>query len=197
MSIRRELLSVVLLSTLALCIPSSIVADAVVSAVSPTVGTGVSFDIPVSVSQVSDLYAYEFDLSFDPAILELLSISEGPFLPGAGATFFLPGTIDNTAGTATFTADSLVGPVSGASVANGNGELAVFTFESLSEGTSALKLSNVTLLDSGLNDIAFGTTDGQAIVSGEGVPEPSPLPVLAVILACTIPVARKLRKRAL
>ena len=30
MSIRRELLSVVLLSTLALCIPSSVVADAVV-----------------------------------------------------------------------------------------------------------------------------------------------------------------------
>ena len=194
MSIRRELLSVVLLSTLALCIPSSVVADAVVSAGSANVDTGASFDIPVSVSQVSDLYAYEFDLSFDPAILELLSISEGPLLPGTGTTFFLPGTIDNTAGTATFTSDSLVGPVSGAS---GNGELAVFTFEALSGGTSALKLSNVTLLDSGLNDIVFGTTDGQAIVSGEGVPEPSPLPVLAVILACTIPVARKLRKRAL
>jgi hypothetical protein len=29
------------------------------------------------------------------------------------------------------------------------------------------------------------------------VPEPSPLPVLGVILACAIPVARKLRKRAL
>jgi len=194
MSIRRELLSVVLLSTLALCIPSSVVADAVVSAGSATVGTGVSFDIPVSVNQVSDLYAYEFDLSFDPAILELLSISEGPFLPGTGTTFFLPGTIDNTAGTATFTSDSLVGPVAGAS---GAGELAVFTFESLSAGTSALKLSNVALLDSGLNDIAFGTTDGQVIVSGEGVPEPSYLPVLGVILACAIPVARKLRKRAL
>ncbi len=72
-------------------------------------------------TDVSDLYAFQFDLAFDPTILELQSISEGTFLPGAGSTNFFPGTIDNTGGTATATADSLVGAIPGAS---GSGTLA-------------------------------------------------------------------------
>lgn len=141
-------------------------------------------------SNVSDLFSFQFDLSFDPTILELQSISEGSFLPGAGSTFFLPGTIDNTAGTATFTADSLVGAIPGAS---GDGTLAIFSFEALAAGTSPLTLSNVVLQDSNLADIAFNATNGQVI---SAVPEPRLLPVLGVMLACTLLAARIFRTRA-
>ena len=194
MRIRDQLSSFVLVSALAMCVPASLFADAVVtvSAGSASVSAGQTFDVPVSVSQVSDLFAFQFDLSFDPTILELQSISEGSFVPSAGATFFLPGTIDNTAGTATFTADSLVGAVPGAS---GNGELAAFSFKALAAGTSALTLSNVALLDSALNDIRSSTNDGQVLVSAV-VPEPTLLPVLGVMLASALLVAGKLRKRA-
>jgi hypothetical protein len=194
MSIRRELPSVGLVAFLAIC-PSLLVAQvqAVVSPGSANVADGTTFDVPVDISQVSDLYAYQFDLSFDPSVLDLLSISEGPFLSNVGSTFFLPGTIDNTAGTATFNADSLVGPISGAS---GSGELAVFNFEALSEGSTALTLSNVSLLDSTPSNISFTMTDGQVVVSASNVPEPSFLPVLGLMLACTILVARKFVQRA-
>ena len=81
MSIRHGLAFVVSVSALAMCIPSSLFADGVagVSAGSANVHVGDTFNIPVSVSDVSDLFSFQFDLSFDPTILELQSISEGSF----------------------------------------------------------------------------------------------------------------------
>ena len=75
----------------------------------------------------------------------------------AGNTFFIPGTIDNVGGTATFTADTLLGPGPGAA---GNGTLATFSFEAVAAESSAVGLSNIVLLDSNLNGIAFTSTEG-------------------------------------
>ena len=186
MRMPRELASLVVISALAMCIPSLLVADAVagISPGSASVLVGQTFDIPVNITGVTDLFAFQFDLSYDPTILELLNISEGAFLPTAGATNFIPGTIDNTAGTATATADALSGFVPGAS---GNGDLADFEFGALAPGTSALTLANVTLLDSTLSPIAFNATNGQVIST---LPEPTSLPVPCVMLASTLLVAR-------
>ena len=42
---------------------------------------------------------WQFDITFDPAALEAINVSEGDFLKtDGGATFFQGGTIDNTAG---------------------------------------------------------------------------------------------------
>lgn len=188
MRVPTKLSSVVLVSALFACIPWPLSADTVVSVGSASLLNDV-FNIPVNVSDVSDLFAFQFDLSYDPAVLELLSISEGPFLPAAGSTIFVPGTIDNTAGTATVTADTLTGAISGAT---GSGELAIFSFKNLAQGNSALGLSNVALLDSSLDDIAFTTTDGQFIST---IPEPRPLPLLVMLLAAAL-AAGKYRIRA-
>jgi hypothetical protein len=194
MTVRLRYLHFVVVSAFAMCIQPCLKADGIanVSAGSASVAVGDVFDIPVSVSNVSDLYAFQFDLSFDPTILELLNISEGSFLPTAGTTFFIPGTIDNTAGTATATADTLIGAIPGAT---GSGDLADFEFEALALGTTALTLANVSLLDSSLNPIAFSTTNGQVMVSST-VPEPSSMPVLGAMLACTLLAVRKFRNRA-
>ena len=133
-----------------------------------TVTPGQNFSVNVSASSVADLYGYQFDLGFNPALLSATSVSEGSFLPSAGATFFIPGTINNVAGSIVFTADSLVGAIPGAT---GSGTLATVNFKALAAGTSAVALSNVTLLDSKLSTITAGSANGSVTVSG--VPEPS------------------------
>src|SRR3954470_5892271 len=100
-------------------------AEALLSVGSAKVEPVAAGSIPVSISGVLDLFAFQFDLAYDPSVVNLVSISEGPFLPSAGGTFFLPGTIDNVAGTATFISDSLLGPVPGAS---GSGDLVFLKF---------------------------------------------------------------------
>src|SRR5580693_1534910 len=50
-------------------------------------GNNATFDI--NISNVTDLYAFQFDLSFAPGLLSAVSIVEGTFLPGGGATFFI------------------------------------------------------------------------------------------------------------
>jgi general secretion pathway protein D len=167
-----------------------LIAGTVVSAGSATVSTGDIFTVPVSIADVSDLFAFQFDLTFDPAILQLQSISEGTFLPLAGSTIFVPGTIDNTAGTATITADTLTGSGPGAS---GGAELADFMFQAIAPGTSAITLSNVILLDSSLGDIPFTTSDGAVTVGTAVVPEPVGL---AWVGALAIAAALRLRRAA-
>ena len=141
-----------------------------VSVVNPaTVTPGNPFQASVWANQVTDLYAYQFDLTFDPSILQLVDIQEGPFLASGGATVFLPGLIDNTLGTATFTIGSLVGPIAGVS---GTGDLADLFFTSAGTGTSPLDLSNVEALDSSLSDIPVSQRDGSVDVETAVTPEP-------------------------
>jgi len=114
----------------------------------------------VTVSGIADLYAFQFDIVVDPGVLSASSVTEGPFLAGAGTTLFIPGTIDNIAGTITSTADTLIGAVAGAS---GSGTLATTFFTVLDtapSGASPVTLSNVILLDSNLNDIAATSEQG-------------------------------------
>ena len=109
---------------------------------SPSIGD--TFNVNVDVANINDLYAYQLDLTFDPKLLSAVSVSEGPFLPSGGTTFFIPGTIDNAGGSVTATADALIGAISGVS---GSGTLLTFQFTALGYGTSALDIANPILLD--------------------------------------------------
>lgn len=134
------------------------------------VQAGQSVSLDVRLAGVTDLYAWQFDLGFDPTVLAAVSIVEGPFLTSGGfTTSFVPGTPDNTAGTLTATAASLIGTVSGV---NGDDTIARVTFQALKSGTSALTLANVILLDSGSADITATSLDGTVTVTAT-VPEPS------------------------
>ena len=82
---------------------------------------GTAFTLDVSVTGVSDLYAFQFDLGFDPSVLAATGISEGAFLGTGGATFFIPGGIDNGAGSISSTANTLLTAIGGVS---GGGVLA-------------------------------------------------------------------------
>ena len=141
-----------------------------------TVGAGQTFTLDVSITGAADLYAFQFDVGFNPSVLAANSVSEGSFLTSAGTTFFLPGSIDNIGGTITFNADSLVGAIPGAS---GAGILATLSFTSLATGSSAVGLFNVSAFDSFLEGIVLSTPAGSN-VTVSGVPEPGSASLLAI-----------------
>ena len=146
-----------------------------------TTGSGVqgtTLGLDVRITGVVDLYAFQFSLNFNPSVLQATAVTEGPFLPTAGGTFFGPGTINNTTGIVSFAFDSLVGTIPGAS---GSGILAHINFATPAAGTSAITFSNVVLLNSALVDIPFTATGGSVTVSA--VPEPAPFLLLAAGLA--------------
>jgi general secretion pathway protein D len=167
---------------LMLC-PNRAAADSVgLSISSPlTVTQGDSFAAAVNISGVTDLYGFQLDMNFDPTVLQLTDVMEGTFLPSGGNTFFIPGTIDNVAGSAAFNADSLLTAISGV---NGGGTLLQFDFTGTGVGTSFLNLGNVLLLDSSGNEIASSLTGGSVSVVSKGGTIPTPEPgVFSLLLS--------------
>ena len=60
---------------------------------------GDTFTLDISAENVTNLAGWQFDIAFDPAILEAINVSEGDFLKtDGGTTFFQNGRIDNAAG---------------------------------------------------------------------------------------------------
>ena len=141
-----------------------------VSPATANVGVGQFFEVDVDVNSITDLYAYQFDLSFNPAVLQATSITEGDFL-----------------GTITENADSLETAIAGVS---GSGTLVEFEFEAIAPGISQNQISNVFLLDSNLEGINADIADGAVTVNIVTTPEPS----CAVLVALGV-VALFLRSR--
>ena len=143
-----------------------------------TVTVGTAFTLDVFVTGVSDLYAFQFDLGYDPAVLVATGIVEGAFLGTGGATFFIDGTIDNSAGSILFTANTLLTAISGV---NGAGVLARIGFLATGVGQAQVNLSGVVLLDSSLSGINSDIASGTVEVAGAAVPEPRPNLVIALL----------------
>jgi cohesin domain-containing protein len=136
-----------------------------------SVPLGANFQVSVSADAYSDLYAWQFDLTWDPTFLALNKVTEGSALTLGGTTFFVPGTI--VLGAAIENADTLVGAIAGAGGAHQ--VLAYFDFTATAVGTTSVSLVNVSLLNSNLNTIAETSVSGTASVYGAAnfVPEPS------------------------
>ena len=102
--------------------------------------TGDTFTLDIGVKDVFDMAGWQFDIDFDPAILEAVNVTEGNLLKvDSGTTFFQTGTINNATGNITgFTAArTSTGGVSG------TGTLLQVTFKAKSAGETALTLQNV------------------------------------------------------
>lgn len=185
-------LAVALLAAIAFC-PSAAHANPIISIEVPLepVTVGSFFDVFVEIADVTDLYAFGFDLGFDPSILKADSVTEGSFLLGGGSTTFIYDTIDNVNGSITEIANSLIGAVPGVS---GSGKLVSIHFMALAAGISSLTLSNVILLDADLNDIGFTIEDGSITVAGNAVPEPCTMVLLCSGLIGMASIRRKIKK---
>ena len=131
-----------------------------------TVGTGIGYDFSgtpihigdaftfdVRAESISDLAGWQFDIAFDPTVLEAVDVSEGDFLKtDGGTTFFQSGRIDNAAGKIT---GLIAGRISEGGV-SGNGSVLQVRFKAKSEGETELALRN----------FEFGSSTGENIPAG-------------------------------
>jgi hypothetical protein len=132
-----------------------------VSPATQNVSQGAPFTIDITVNPDTPILGVQFDMSFDPSLVEANSVTEGNLLNQDGApTFFDPGTIDNTAGTITGVAGAIIG---GGAAVSGSGTFATISFTAkMADGTSPLDLSNVVVGDA---DGAVSNTTTNGIVT--------------------------------
>lgn len=137
--------------------------------------TGGGTDVDVVISNISDLYGYNFSVNYDPSLLSVGSVASGPFLGDdktalQGVADVAPGLIDYAYGT-------LYGFVPGIS---GSGTLLSFHVDALAPGVAALAFSDVLFLDSNLSDIAVTAVDGVIGAAPAAVPEPASALLLGI-----------------
>ena len=113
---------------------------------------GDTFTLDIGARDIFDMAGWQFDIVFNPTILEAISVSEGDFLKMGSTTFFQSGSIDN-----------VTGKITGLSVARlsaqgvtGTGVLLQVRFKAKSAGETELALQNVQ----------FGDVTGTIIAAG-------------------------------
>ena len=115
--------------------------------------TGDTFTFNIRAENIADLAGWQFDIAFDPAVLEALNVTEGNFLKAdGGTTFFHGGSIDNAAGK--------IGGLNAARLSaqgvSGTGTLLQVRFKAKSAGETALTL----------HKFQFGSVTGDSIPAG-------------------------------
>jgi hypothetical protein len=98
-----------------------------------TIISSKDFTVELKTSSIADLKGYSVILSYDPALLSLKEVVEGPFLSSKGKTFFYK-KVDDTKGTILIDC-ALLGPKGSVS---GEGTLATLSFTSLKAGSTSL-----------------------------------------------------------
>ena len=112
-----------------------------------------TFTLDIRARDVYDMAGWQFNIDYDPTILEAVDVSEGDFLKtDSGATYFPESTIDNTAGKITGLSATLL---TGTGV-TGTGTLLSVTFFAKAGGETQLTLNN----------FQFGTIMGETIPAG-------------------------------
>ena len=103
---------------------------------------GDTFTVSLNAENISDLAGWQFDITFDPTLLEAVEVIEGDFLKaGDGIVFFQEGVIDNQSGKIIGLNAARVGKDG----VTGIGTLLSVTFSSKSTGESRLALHNFQL----------------------------------------------------
>ena len=114
---------------------------------------GDTFTLDILAEDVFDMAGWQFDITFDPAVLEAINVSEGDFLKtGGGTTFFHGGSIDNAAGKIT----GLNAARLSAQGINGTGTLLQVRFTAKSAGETEVAL----------HKFQFGSVTGDSIPAG-------------------------------
>jgi len=130
-----------------------------------------TFQINISISEVTDLAGWDFKLYYPNSLLNATEITEGPFLKTAGDTFFtvkeFTDNYNETHGRI-WAVCVLQGQGSGAT---GNGTLATITFKAKLDGIATLHLAETDLIDSKIppNHIIHTTIDGVVEVLGHDI----------------------------
>ena len=107
-----------------------------------TIIPGQDFTIELKVASITNLKGYSVTLSYDPALVSLREVLEGPFLSAKGENFFYK-KVDETKGTILIDC-AILGPELNVS---GEGTLATLSFTSLKAGSTSLNFKLVKTRD--------------------------------------------------
>jgi hypothetical protein len=149
------------------------VIDPLLSMDAQLVQPGQSFDVPINFGTNEAVRTIAFDLTYNPAVVRVDGISEGPFLSSfaqshGGTTIFSPGNIDNAAGKVAGFGVSLRGADGTGPV--GAGVVAVIHFTALPvHGKFTTGLGNIHILDTtGADLVPFTIVTGGLVQVGAG-----------------------------
>ncbi|MCY4552617.1 MAG: leucine-rich repeat domain-containing protein, partial [Candidatus Poribacteria bacterium] len=127
----------------------------------PVIHAGDTFTLDLNIENIHDLAGWQFDIAFDPTVLEAVEVSEGDFLnPEGGATFFQGGSIDNATGKITKLSSARLSEEG----VSGRGALLSVTFTAKTTGQTQLSLENFQL----------------AAITGESIPARLPEVVITI-----------------
>lgn len=134
-----------------------------------------TFVVQVMIEEAGDLGAFQFDLTYDPSIVQVTEAVLGDFLGSTGRSMVPAGPeVNNAEGRVTLGAISL-GSAAGPS---GTGILATITCIAHGEGSTALELREVQVLDTAVSAQRVTVEGGQVVVGdAEAPPAATPIPV--------------------
>jgi general secretion pathway protein D len=117
---------------------------------------GREFVLDIKISDVNDLYNAPFVLTYDPAFVDFVAISEGAFMNKDGKQTVFSSKTDSAAGTVTVT----LGRAEGSSGVTGGGTLAIASFRAKNQGPASFAFRNTVFTASNgsvINILPFST----------------------------------------
>ena len=167
---------------------------------SSSVFVGDTFTVDFTIDDFTDLFAFQFGVSYDATLLSVIGVTEGGLLASAGGTSFAPGDWTTTPGVISFIANALSGFGPGS---NGGGSLFSVQFSAIAAGVAATTAVFDPTLGDGFYDSLFNVAQPTAI-SGSSisisprstVPEPTTLVSFAIGAAIWGATRRRQRRRA-
>ena len=193
------LLIIALLSALITISASAVAPDprVTIEPAHSAVSLGETFAIEVMIEGAEDLGAFQFELAYDPSIVQVKEVTVGDFLESTGRSVVPLGPqVDNVAGKVAFGAISFgTGPGP-----DRRGTLAVVTLMARGEGGTALDLRDVQVLDTGGSPQPVTVEGARLTVRGGAAPArmltptlaPSPLPTSTPTLMPSPPATSQL-----
>jgi len=193
------LLIIALLSALITISASAVAPDprVTIEPAHSAVSLGETFAIEVMIEGARDLGAFQFELAYDPSIVQVKEVTVGDFLESTGRSVVPLGPqVDNVAGKVAFGAISFgTGPGP-----DRRGTLAVVTLMARGEGGTALDLRDVQVLDTGGSPQPVTVEGARLTVRGGAAPArmltptlaPSPLPTSTPTLMPSPPATSQL-----
>jgi len=118
-----------------------------------------TFEIHINVSEISDLYGWEFKLSWNPTLLEAINVTENSFL-GSGGETYLASKVNNIEGYI-LVGCTLLRNITGV---NGNGTIATVKFSAENEGSCTLNLYDTKLVSSQKQLTSHNSIDGTVTI---------------------------------
>lgn len=208
MKVNLKLMSLILACTLMFVATEATQATPGVVAIEPAeikdISPGGTFTVNVTVTDVSEVYGWQVNITFNPQILNVENVTEGTFLKQLNKTVFMK-TIDNTGGYVLLSCLFFPVPEQGAS---GSGLLAQVNFTVKGSGSSSLHFEGdgtklrtvigdtvVQITDFSTTDASFRNAAGSLL---GGIPlEYLAVAVVVVIGGSSVFLLRRRKKRGL